>query len=99
MASVASRIRPLPSIRSLPSSFVLPSVVLGGLLLVSFYLRTKSLGASLWMDEGLSIGIASQPLFDIPSTLQVDGSPPLYYMLLSAWMDVTGNGPAETQGL
>jgi hypothetical protein len=99
LASVASRIRPLPSIRSLPSSFVLPAVVLGGLLLVSFYLRTKSLGASLWMDEGLSIGIASQPLFDIPGTLQVDGSPPLYYMLLSAWMDVTGNGPAETQGL
>jgi mannosyltransferase len=99
LASVSARIRPLPGIRSLPSSFVLPALVLLGLLAVSFYLRTHSLGESLWMDEGLSIGIASQPLFDIPSVLRVDGSPPLYYMLLSAWMDVTGNGPAETQGL
>jgi mannosyltransferase len=99
LASVASRIRPLPSIRSLPSSFVLPAFVLLGLVAVSFYLRTHSLGESLWMDEGLSIGIASQPLFDIPQVLRVDGSPPLYYMLLSVWMDLTGNGPAETQGL
>ena len=51
------------------------------------------------MDEGLSIGIASQPLFDIPGVLRVDGSPPLYYMLLSVWMDVFGDGPADTQGL
>src|SRR5215217_4054568 len=84
---------------SLPSSFVLPCIMLLGLFAVSAYLRTNSLGESLWMDEGLSIGIASQPLFDIPHVLRVDGSPPLYYMLLSAWMDVTGNGPAETQGL
>ena len=99
MASVSARIRPLPSVRPLPSSFVLPAAVLFGLLVVSFYLRTHSLGESLWMDEGLSIGIASQPLLDIPHVLRVDGSPPLYYMLLSVWMKATGNGPAETQGL
>ena len=87
MASVASRPRALPRLGSLPNSWVLPALVLLGLLLVSAYLRTDSLGASLWMDEGLSIGIASQPLLDIPGTLQVDGSPPLYYMLLSVWMD------------
>ena len=69
------------------------------LLAASLYLRTKSLGESLWMDEGLSIGIASQPLFDIPGVLRVDGSPPLYYMLLSVWIDVFGTGPADTQGL
>jgi mannosyltransferase len=99
VASVASRLRPLPGVRSLPSSFVLPAAVLVVLLAVSFVLRTDSLGESLWMDEGLSIGIASQPLFDIPSVLRVDGSPPLYYMLLSVWMDVVGNGPGETQAL
>ena len=66
---------------------------------MSLYLRTHSLGESLWMDEGLSIGIASQPFFDIPGILRQDGSPPLYYMLLSVWMDVFGDGPAETQGL
>jgi mannosyltransferase len=99
VASVASRLRPLPGVRSLPSSFVLPAAVLVVLLAVSFVLRTDSLGESLWMDEGLSIGIASQPLFDIPGVLRVDGSPPLYYMLLSVWMDLVGNGPGETQAL
>ena len=99
MASVASRARALPKVGSLPASFVLPAAVLLGLFAVSLYLRTDSLGESLWMDEGLSIGIASQPLFDIPGVLRVDGSPPLYYMLLAVWMDVIGSGPAETQGL
>jgi mannosyltransferase len=99
VASVASRLRPLPGVRSLPSSFVLPAAVLVILLAVSIVLRTDSLGESLWMDEGLSIGIASQPLFDIPGVLRVDGSPPVYYMLLSIWMDLVGNGPGETQAL
>ena len=99
MASVASRPRALPRLRSLPNSWVFPALVLLGLLAVSLYLRTDSLGASLWMDEGLSIGIASQHLLDIPGTLQVDGSPPLYYMLLSVWMDLFGDGPGDTQAL
>src|SRR5688572_12833621 len=77
----------------------MPTAIVLGLLVVSLYLRTDSLGESLWMDEGLSIGISSQPLFDIPGVLRVDGSPPFYYMLLSVWMDVVGDGPAETQGL
>jgi mannosyltransferase len=99
VASVASRLRPLPRVGSLPSSFVLPALTLVALLAYSLYLRTDSLGESLWMDEGLSIGIASQPLFDIPGVLRVDGSPPFYYMLLSVWMDLVGNGPGETQAL
>jgi hypothetical protein len=99
VASVASRARALPSVGSFQSGFLLPTAVVLVLLAVSLFLRTNSLGESLWMDEGLSIGIASQPLFDIPGVLRLDGSPPLYYMLLSAWMDVVGDGPAETQGL
>ena len=89
----------MPRLGSAAGSFLLPAAVLLGLFVVSLYLRTNSLGESLWMDEGLSIGIASQPLFDIPGVLRVDGSPPLYYMLLSVWMDVFGDGPADTQGL
>ncbi len=79
--------------------FVVPAAIVFVLVAVSLFLRTNSLGESLWMDEGLSIGIASQPLFDIPGVLRVDGSPPLYYMLLSVWMDAFGDGPGETQGL
>jgi mannosyltransferase len=70
-----------------------------GLVAVSIVLRTFSLGESLWMDEGLSIGISSQPFFDIPGTLRLDGSPPLYYMLLHLWTSALGSGPGETQGL
>ena len=89
----------MPRLGSLPNNFVLPGLVVLGLFLVSAYLRTNSLGESLWMDEGLSIGIASQPLLDIPSILRMDGSPPLYYMLLSVWMDLVGDGPGATQAL
>jgi mannosyltransferase len=76
-----------------------PALVLLGLMAYALYHHTRALGESLWMDEGLSIGIASQPVFDIPHVLRVDGSPPLYYMLLAVWTRVVGDGPAETQGL
>jgi mannosyltransferase len=99
LASAAQRLPSLPRAGTLSSGFVLPGLALLFLLAVSTYLRTESLGESLWMDEGLSIGIASQPLFDIPGILRVDGSPPLYYMALSIWMDLFGYGPAETQAL
>jgi mannosyltransferase len=99
MASVASRPRALPRIGSLPAGAAVPAAVVLALTAVSLFLRTRALGESLWMDEGLSIGISAQPLFDIPHVLRVDGSPPLYYMLLSVWRDVFGDGPAETQGL
>src|SRR5215218_593185 len=75
------------------------TLFVGLLLLISLYLRTRALGASLWMDEGLSIGIAGQPFLDIPDVLRQDGSPPFYYMLLHVWMELVGNGPADTQGL
>ncbi len=99
MASVVSRARTLPGLHSIRTGVVGVVLFLGFLLLASLVLRTRALGASLWMDEGLSIGIASQPFFDIPGVLRQDGSPPLYYLMLSIWMDVVGNGPADTQGL
>ena len=99
MASVAARARALPRLDPLRFGAVSVVAIVAALVLLSLYLRTRALGASLWMDEGLSIGIASQPFFDIPGVLRQDGSPPLYYMALSLWMDVFGSGPAETQGL
>jgi mannosyltransferase len=99
MASVASRPRALPRARPLPAGIVVPALVLLALTAYALYHHTRALGASLWMDEGLSIGIASQPVLDIPHILRVDGSPPLYYMLLAVWSRIFGNGPAESQGL
>ncbi len=99
MASVASRARALPRVGSFPAGMAVPVMVLLALMAFALWHHTRALGESLWMDEGLSIGIASQPLLDIPHILRVDGSPPLYYMLLSVWTHVFGNGPAETQAL
>src|SRR5918998_1899706 len=99
MASVASSARGLPRLDSLRTGVAGVALILGALVLISLYLRTRALGASLWMDEGLSIGIPPQPFFDIPGVLRQDGSPPLYYLALSLWMDIFGNCPAETQGL
>ena len=66
---------------------------------LSLALRTQAIHARFWIDEGLSVGIASHPLADIPGVLRQDGSPPLYYLLLSVWMSVFGNGEADTHAL
>jgi mannosyltransferase len=99
MSSIASRARPLQISRALPSGVPQAAILLVVLLALSAFLRTRALGASLWMDEGLSIGIASQGFLHIPGVLLEDGSPPLYYMLLHVWMSLFGDGPGETQGL
>jgi mannosyltransferase len=62
-------------------------------------LRAHALSAPLWMDEGISIGIGSHPLGEIPTVLRQDGSPPLYYLVLHGWMAVFGSSPTATHVL
>ena len=69
------------------------------LTLVSLALRTRSLDAAFWIDEGLSVGISSYDLLDIPGVLEQDGSPPLYYLLLHLWMQAFGDGEEATHML
>ena len=64
------------------------------LLALSAFLRTRALDASLWIDEGISAGIASQPAGEIPDLLRQDGSPPAYYLLLHAWTELAGTSEA-----
>jgi mannosyltransferase len=64
------------------------------LLALSAALRTRALSAPLWADEGIAQGIASHPLSGVLEALRMDGSPPLYYLLLHAWM--RGFGDSET---
>jgi mannosyltransferase len=75
----------------------------GGLLLIvmaiSTVLRTRYIGGQFWMDEGLSVGISTHPLFAIPGVLRHDGSPPLYYMLLHCWMSVFGSSEVDTHAM
>ena len=49
-----------------------------------------------WLDEGISIGIASHPLGEIPGLLRQDGAPPLYYGLLHGWMRLFGRSESST---
>ena len=60
----------------------------------SLALRTQAIHARYWIDEGLSVGIASHPLADIPGVLRQDGSPPLYYLILSLWIRVLASARA-----
>jgi mannosyltransferase len=76
-------------------------VALGVAFLTGFSLalRTQALHSRYWIDEGLSVGIGSHPLLDIPGVLRQDGSPPLYYMLIGVWMRIFGHGEADTHAL
>lgn len=69
---------------------LLAAITLIVLLAISIFVRTRAISGSFWMDEGLSVGIASNPLMDIPGVLREDGSPPLYYMGLHLWMQAFG---------
>jgi len=55
--------------------------------------------AGFWIDEAIAVGIASHELADIPAALRLDGSPPLYYLLLHGWLLVVGTEEAATRGL
>ena len=99
MATYASRPAWGLRARSLTSAWVAVPVGLGALVAVSLLLRTTELGIGLWIDEGLSVGIADRPLGDIPLALREDGSPPLYYMLLHFWLGLAGESEAGVRGL
>jgi uncharacterized membrane protein len=45
-----------------------------------------TISSPLWLDEALSVNIASLPIGDIPEALRSDGHPPLYYLVLHGWI-------------
>jgi mannosyltransferase len=93
--------RPRIDVASWPRSLIwaLGTLAFLALLAVSLWQRTGGLYGSFWMDEGLSVGIASHPFATIPNVLEQDGSPPLFYMLLHVWMSVVGTTEAQTHVL
>jgi mannosyltransferase len=74
-------------------------LLLAALVAISLLLRSTALHARYWIDEGLSVGIASHHVADVPGLLRQDGSPPLYYVLLAVWVDLFGVGEAHTHML
>src|SRR4051812_4464814 len=96
MATYASRPTWSLGARAVRSARIVVPLGLGALVAVSLLLRTRELDVGYWIDEGLSVGIAGRPLTDIPGVLKVDGSPPLYYMLLHAWISLIDAGEQTT---
>ncbi len=74
-------------------------LVVALLLLWSVFLRTRNLDAPFWIDEAISVGVADRPFLDIPAALQLDGNPPVYYLLLNLWMGLFGTTEAAAHAL
>lgn len=55
--------------------------------------------SAMWLDEALSVNIASLPLGDIGEALRHDGHPPLYYVLLHVWTELFGTGDVAARSL
>jgi mannosyltransferase len=72
-----------------------PAVV-AGLVVLAALLRLPTLGRAYWVDEGITVGISSHPLSQIPTLLRKDGSPPLFYVLLHFWERAFGTSPVAT---
>ena len=72
---------------------------LAALMAASALLRIGGMDTGFWIDEALSVGIADRPLTEIPATLRQDGSPPLYYLILHAWLALFGSGEVATHAL
>jgi mannosyltransferase len=95
---VAHDVKP-PAIRLRDMTRTRFAVPLGllAITLLALALRTTELGIGFWIDEGLSVGIADRPLADIPHALRLDGSPPLYYVLMHLWMALAGTSEAAAR--
>ncbi|MGH9122353.1 MAG: glycosyltransferase family 39 protein, partial [Acidimicrobiales bacterium] len=75
-------------------------LLVGGTLVVAagVFLRFWEPSA-LWLDEALSVNIASLPLTQIPHALSHDGAPPLFYVLLHFWMIPFGTSDFAARAL
>lgn len=102
-ASAVSQLRsrrvPLARAAAARHSRMATAVGLGLLVVLSLLLRTQRMEVGFWIDEALSVGIADRPLGEIPGTLRLDGSPPLYYLILHGWIQIAGRGEAATHAL
>ncbi|MFL5955781.1 MAG: glycosyltransferase family 39 protein [Gaiellaceae bacterium] len=99
MASVEAARRPGVGLRQAIASPWATPAALTALVALSVFLRTRQLGAGLWIDEGISVGVAHHHWSSIPGLLRQDGSPPAYYMLLGLWIRMFGDGERALHSL
>lgn len=72
----------------------LGALALGGGLVLRVFAPSP-----LWLDEALSVEIASRDFSGMVEALRHDGHPSLYYLLLGWWMDVFGDGDTAVRSL
>lgn len=76
-----------------------PAVAAAGLVAIGVLMRFRAPGG-LWLDEAQSVAIAREPpITGLVDALRRDGSPPLYYLLLHAWMALFGSSDAAVRAL
>lgn len=77
-----------------PTSHAAPGMLLGGILLLAAGLRFALIGQhSLWSDEIFVVWITRFAWRDLLHIVgAVDFHPPLYYLLMKAWIGVAGSG-------
>lgn len=90
---------PLRRLDAVTAGRIAALLALAALMAWAVHARTRDLGVPLWIDEGISFGVADHPLDAIPSVLRQDGAPPLYYMLLHIWAGVFGWTPRSGHAL
>ncbi|MEM7140533.1 MAG: glycosyltransferase family 39 protein [Actinomycetota bacterium] len=76
-----------------------PLLGLGAIALVGGLALRVYAPSPLWLDEALSVEIASRGFDGIVDALRNDGHPALYYVLLGWWMDVFGDSNAAARSL
>jgi 4-amino-4-deoxy-L-arabinose transferase-like glycosyltransferase len=73
-------------------------LAVGAVLLTGVVLRFVA-PPDLWLDEAQSVAIARLGLPDLFQGLREDGAPPLYYLLLDAWMALFGDSAFAVRAL
>lgn len=89
----------LPAGRSITVPSWVLRLALAGIVVAGIALRFVS-RTNLWLDEALSVNIASaDSIGDVFEGLKHDGHPPLYYVLLHYWMQIVGEGDVAIRAL
>ena len=90
--SEINRLPPLANCAPTHRLEVRSSNILAGILVLGTGLRFAWLGEnSLWFDEAWGVWLASHPWSELLTLIRtVDAQPPLYYVLMKAWIAVAG---------
>lgn len=96
--STQTRTRPAPAAGGQRAARPVVPVAVAAALVVAVLVRLHT-RSELWLDEALSVNIATLPLADLPAALRQDGAPPLYYLLLHGWTAVFGTSDVAVRAL